>query len=147
MLECLREFTWWTLILKFQSGMPRDRRTTSTSRLLGTTINWENQTIDHQFKQKSLLGAQFKQELSPFLLDIWQQPAYAAELSKRSLYMTNGEECHLFQVATTDRSHIIMTPVPELRCIHEESSSRLLHAYHAAHIGSNIWFSDPLIAT
>ena len=52
--------------------------------------------------------------------------------------MTNGEECHLFQVATTDRSHITMTPVPELRCNHEEADSRLLlYASHTAHCGSS----------
>ena len=37
----------------------KDRRTTSTAGLLGTTINSENQRIDHQFK-KSLRRAQFK---------------------------------------------------------------------------------------
>ena len=52
--------------------------------------------------------------------------------------MTNGEECHLLQVATTDRNHIIMTPVPELRCNHEEAYSRLRHcARPTAHRGSS----------
>ena len=43
--------------------------------------------------------------------------------------MTNG--------ATTDRSHITMTPVPELRYNYKEADScLLLHASHAAHRGS-----------
>ena len=115
----------------------RDCRTTSTAGLLGTTINSENPKMYYQFK-KSLLSAQFKQELSQLLLDTSQQPVYTPELSRRSVYVTNGEECHLLQVAMTDRSHITITPVPELRCNYKEADSRLLlHASHAAHRGSS----------
>ena len=77
----------------------RYRRTTSTAGSLGTTINLGNQKIYHQFK-KSLLSVQFKQELSQFLLDTQQQPVYAPDVSRRSLYVTSGEECHLLQEAT-----------------------------------------------
>ena len=67
-----------------------------------------------------------------------QQPTYAPELSRRSIYVTNGEECHLLQVVTTDRSHITMTPVPELRCNHKKADScLLLRASHLAHHGSS----------
>ena len=52
--------------------------------------------------------------------------------------MTSGEERLLLRVATTDRNHITMTRVPELRCNHEKADSRLLlHAFRAAHGGSN----------